>query len=341
LPRQAPARGLLCVLALLACSAAHAATVLEYRREGECATDFERIAIDGLHMRIDMRMDGVDMTSLIDDDEQVMHQVMHDSRTYMTMESDDDAVDFNSDVARSTLLNARNQARAATGLDNGQLIQRARDAQVAACPDMEGLGFGDPDYPEAASRCAETLAQVAAAQSPASRADAVAQARGRSPARRVPAESASATVRWSTTTLESETQVTEVAGHRCTIERIRRDTTVLREECLATIESLKLEPRAQRRLARLAKVGEGLGAGVVSLHPELQQEQRNGPPTISLRRTCYRDGRATGSAVLQVRTDVAVDPSRFELPAGYEPLRIELPSTQAPEEMRELLDGIR
>jgi hypothetical protein len=148
-------------------------------------------------------------------------------------------------------------------------------------------------------------------------------------------------VRWSTTTLDREADETEVEGRRCTVERIRRGATVLREDCLATTDSLLLEPRAQRRLARLDKVGEGLGAGVANLHPELQQEQRSGPPTISLRRTCYRNGHATGSAVLQVRTDVAVDPSRFELPAGYEPLRIELPSTQAPEEMRELLDGIR
>ena len=339
--RPARACTALCVLAVLACAAAHAATVLEYRHEGECATDFDRIAIDGLHMRIDMRVDGVAMTSLIDDDEQLMHQVMHDSRTYMTMESDDDAVDFNSDVARSTLLNARNQVHAVTGLDNGQLMERTRAAQVAACPETEGLGYGDPDYPEAASRCAETLAQAAAAHAPASRADAVAQARDRSPAWRAPEEPPVATPRWSTTTLDREASDTEVAGHRCTVERILRGTTVLREDCVATIESLSLEPRAQRRLARLAKVGEGLGAGVVSLHPELQQEQRSGPPTISLRRICHRGSHSTGSAVLQIRTEVAIDPGQFELPAGYAPLQVEMPSAEMPEDARELLDGLR
>ena len=69
-----------------------AATVLEYRHEGDCATDFDRMAIDGLRLRIDMSVDEFAMTTLVDDGEQLMHQVMHDSRTYMTMESDDDAV---------------------------------------------------------------------------------------------------------------------------------------------------------------------------------------------------------------------------------------------------------
>ena len=96
-----------------ACGAAQSATVLEYRHEGECATEFERMANDGLRLRIDMRVDGIEMTSLVDDEEQLMHQVMHDSRSYMTMESDDDAVDFNSDVARSTLLHARNECQRA------------------------------------------------------------------------------------------------------------------------------------------------------------------------------------------------------------------------------------
>ena len=113
------------------------------------------MTIDGLRLRTDMSADGFAMTTLVDVGEQLMHQVMHDSRTYMTMESDDDAVDFNSDVARSTLLHALRRVQAVTGLDHAQVMEQARAAQVAACPEMADLGYGDPDYPEAAARCAE------------------------------------------------------------------------------------------------------------------------------------------------------------------------------------------
>lgn len=333
--------GALLATLALACGTVHAATVLEYRHEGECATDFERMTIEGLRLRIDMRVEGIEMTSLVDDDEQLMHQVMHDSRTYMTMESDDDAVDFNSDVARSTLYHAQRQVQAVTGMANDEVIAQARAAQVAACPEMAALGFSDPDYAEAASRCAEKMAADAMADRP-SRAEAVARARGRAAAgARETGAAAAPPARWSTTQVEREPAEADVEGRRCTVERIRRGATVLREDCLAVIESLGLEPRAVRRLARLARVGEGLGAGVASVHPELEQERREGPPTISLRRTCYREGTAVGHATLDIRTGVAVDAAQFELPAGYAPLQVEASSTQTPEEALELLDGLR
>ena len=325
-----------------ACGAAQSATVLEYRHEGECATEFQRMAIDGLRLRIDMRVDGIEMTSLVDDEEQLMHQVMHDSRSYMTMESDDDAVDFNSDVARSTLLHARNEAYKVTGLDNDALIEQARAAQVAACPEMAQLGFGDPDYPEAAARCAERMAGDAAARAPSDRASAIARAQPRARAARAAASSPSAPkAAWSTTRLERDAAATQVDGRACTTERILRGTTVLREDCMAPIDALALEPRAQRRLARMAKVGSGLAAGVVELHPELQQQERDGPPAISLRRVCHRDGRVTGTSTLSLREGVAIDRAQFELPAGYEPLQVGAPVMESPDEALELLESMR
>lgn len=343
-PRRAATRIALVVSLAAAPAVAQAATVLEYRHEGDCATDFDRMAIDGLRLRIDMSVDEFAMTTLVDDGEQLMHQVMHDSRTYMTMESDDDAVDFNSDVARSTLFHARRQVQAVTGMDNDAIIAQARATEIAACPEMAGLGFGDPDYPEAASRCAEKMSAAAQSAGP-SRRDAVALAGGRAyagaGAGAAPARTHAAPTRWSTTTLDRDGAATLVEGRSCTLERIRRGPAVLREDCVAPVDNLALAPRAVRRLARLAKVGEGLGAGVADLHPEMREESRNGTPTLSLRRTCYRDGRAIGNAVLQIRTDVAVDAEQFELPAGYAPLHVEKPSTQTPDEALEMLGELR
>ncbi|RYD14714.1 MAG: hypothetical protein EOP90_12250 [Lysobacteraceae bacterium] len=332
----------LCAAIAATCGSAQAATVLEYRHEGECATEFERMAIDGLRLRIDMRVDGIEMTSLIDDEEQLMHQVMHDSRSYMTMESDDDAVDFNSDVARSTLLHARNEAYKVTGLDNDALIAQARAAQVAACPGMAQLAFGDPDYPEAAARCAERMAADAAAQAPADRESAIARAQLQArPTRANAPASPAPKPEWTTTRIEREAGATQVDGRACTTERVMRGTTVLREDCMAAIDALALEPRAQRRLARMAKVGAGLASGIVELHPELQQQEREGPPAISLRRVCHADGRVAGSSTLEIRERVAIDPAQFELPAGYEPLQIGAPSTESPDEALELLERMR
>jgi hypothetical protein len=342
LPAPLACRCAVAWLLAMTCGATHSATLLEYRHEGACSTDFERMAISGLHARIDMGFEDGAMSTLFDDGEQLMHQLMHDTHTYMTMESDDDAVDFNSDVARSTSLFAEHQTRAVTGMDNQQALARFRSAQVAACPEMASLGFGDPDYAEAATRCVEKMA-TATMPAAGDRKDIIAQRlrQGRqAPAAPTTGGADTAPATWSTTTIERDAVPGSVDGRACTTERIRRGATILREDCLADVNSLALEPRAVRRLQRIAKVGEGLGAGVASLHPEIQ-EHRPGPPTISLRRVCYRDGAVSGNAVLQIRADVQIDPALFELPAGYAPLQITPPSATSPAEALEALELLR
>lgn len=328
------------VLLLLSCPAG-AGTLLEYTHEGPCTTEFERMALSGLQARIDMDVDGSSMSTLFDDDEQLMHQLMHDTRSYMTLESDDDAVDFTSDVGRSVLLHADKQTQAITGSSSAQFLEAYREAQVAACPEMAALGMADPDYADAALRCAQKMASAAPVGGNREGAldQAVRRRGGRTAAsdgRGAPA-GADAAVKWSTTRTERATTTEAIDGRSCIRERILRENTVLREDCLATIESLALEPRAARRLARIAKVGAGLGAGIASLQPDAAVEPAR-PPSVSLERVCYRDGIARGRARLRIRADVAIDASTFRLPPDYTPLEIATPPDEvSPERLLEQL----
>jgi len=324
---------------LLACGAVEAGTILEYTHDGECATEFERMAISGLHARIDMQVEDMSMSTLFDDDEQLMYQLMHDTRSYMTLESDDDAVDFTSDVGRSVSLHAEKQAKAVAGMDNAQGMAAFRQAQVAACPEMAGIGFSDPDYADAARRCAAKRASTPPPGDADRRTFVGERLRQRDPRTAVPAANGGgAPVKWSTTTTERADAAETIDARPCIRERIVRGAVVLREDCMASLESLGLDARAIRRLKRIVAVGKGMGAGIASLHPETAAD-RAAPPAISLERVCYRDGAASGHARLRVRTDAALDAATFELPAGYAPMQMphpaDAPSAQALERLQE------
>lgn len=325
-------------IALFCGCGAHAATTLEYVRDGQCPTEFERMTIDGLHARIDLRVEDMSMSTLFDDGEQIMYQLLHDARTYMTMESDDDAVDLASDIGKSVSLYAEKRTQAATGLSGAQGMAAFRDAQVAACPEMAALGFADPDYAEAAQRCAEKMARAAPAADGDRRNTIAQQMRQREARPLAPAKAtAGAPVKWSTTTVE-RAGTGEIDGRACTHERIVRGDAVLREDCMAAIESLGLDARAQRRLKRIVTVGKGMSEGIASLHPQADPD-RDRPAAISLERTCYRGGVASGHARLRIRKDTRIDRATFELPGGYEPMQMVRPMENAsPAQALELLE---
>jgi hypothetical protein len=321
-------------LLLAACTPVGAATLLEYERQGDCATEFERMLIDGARARIDMRVDGTELSTLFDDGEQIMHQLMHDTRTYLTMESDDDAVDFTSDVVKSSTIHAQRQAEAVSGLDAGQAMAAFRSAQVAACPEMAALGLGDPDYADAAARCAGKMAEDARPVGDRKAAIAARTQRARVAAPSPPTDGATALQ--STVRIERTAMPQQVDGRACAPERTLRGQTPLREDCRADVTTLGLDARAVRRLQRIAKVGAGMGEGLASLHPELDTREA-GPPKVTLRRVCYRGGQESGKATLHIRNDAPADAALFELPPGYEPMQIAAPALTTPAQAMEAL----
>lgn len=313
---------------ILACSLpAQAATVLEYEVDGRCETDFTRMSFDGLFARVDTTLDEVSTSTIFDDGEQMMYLLLHDSREVMTMESDDDAIDFQGDVGRSASIYAGKQVEQVTGMDSTRMLAQAQATQIAMCPEMEGIGIADPDYAAAATRCAQTMATRMQADPQAQRElmdaygiDAGAGSRGR--ARTAPSPAAAPT--WRTTTLDRDGSQQVLDGITCGNETLRRGETVLRSQCLAEVDALPLEPPAKRRLARMQTIGRGMASGIASLHPEAVDDQ-DGPATVALVRHCHEGGRETGRATLRIRRDVTLEASIFEPPAGYAPMQMQLP----------------
>jgi len=306
----------------LATGGAHAATVLEYDVEGRCETDFTRMVFDGLHARIDSAAGGSAMTTLFDDGEQLMHMLMHDSRNVMTMESDDDAIDFQSDVGRSSMLYSSNQVEKLTGMDSNAMMAQAQQMMAQACPELAEIGFSDPDYAAAAERCSKTMGAQAGVADARMQKDMLRAMQGKGPApKRAPP---SQPARWSTTQTERGDATRVVAGLECTDERTLRGDTVLREQCVVALDALALDAAATRRLKRIMKVGQGMSAGISELHPEMNAD-RDAPPSAPLERTCYEGGERTGRATLRIARDAASDPSLFVVPTGYEPLQITPP----------------
>lgn len=320
---------------LPAATTVQAGTLLEYDVTGDCATEFTRMRFDGLYARIDQSMDGTAMSTIFDDSEQLAHLLMHDTRNVMTMESDDDAVDFQSDVGKSTLHFAENRVQALTGMDSNDLMAQARAAQAAACPELAEMGFADPDYPAAAERCAQTMqAQAQAALgSRADRVEAMARRRDGSGGTQAPsnAPQPEGGMRWRTVAVDRDGGEETIDGRSCQVETTRRGDTVLLEECVVEIDKLGLEASPMRRLKRIVAIGEGMSEGISQMHPELNDDS-DGPTTMPLRRTCYANGRQTGTATLRIVRDVAIPADVFDVPAGYTPYDMSMPDESVPDE---------
>ena len=317
------ARPVLLALALCA-PAAHAATVLRYDVEGACEADFSRMVFDGLQARVDNSAANGNVSTIFDDGEQLMTLLMHDSKQTMVMESDDDAVDFQGDVGRSSMLYSNNQMKKLTGMSQDDMMAQAQAALSAACPELAEIGFSDPDFAAAQARCTEKMGGKSALQmDPQFQKDLLASMQGK---RSKPRAAPSGPVRWNTTQVDRDGERKTIAGIDCTVETTRRGDTVLREQCVVPVEAVPLEAAAMRRLKRMMNIGEGMSAGIASVNPAMNPDAGK-PPVLPLERTCYEGGRRTGTATLRIERDASVDASEFAVPAGYEPLRLEMPGS--------------
>ena len=325
---RTPAFRLAALVLLLSSAPAGAATVLDYDVEGECGTDFDTMTFDGLQARVDATHGGESTSTIFDDEEQMMYFVMHGSRSFMTMESDDDAVDFQGDVGRSSMIYAEKQTEKVTGVDMQALMAQAMSSQIAACPELAEMGFNDPDYADAAAKCAEKMQKQYTAQSGPQQIEGAREmsrrmsgrdgARGGSGAAPVPE------MRWSTTETTRTGERAEIAGVACEREATRRGEALLQEQCVAPLEALPLEPSAKRRLDRMTKIGKGMSAGMMERMPGAAAAQPE-QPVVALQRTCWRDGRRTGSATLRIDSGAAVEASTFIVPREYKPIGMGAP----------------
>ena len=92
------------ILALLAGSAAaHADAVLEYSGgDAACHGEFTRLAVEGLSLRVDSPPPQQDMSFVYDAAEKAGVALDHRRKQFFEIEFDDDAIDFQGDVMKST-----------------------------------------------------------------------------------------------------------------------------------------------------------------------------------------------------------------------------------------------
>ena len=320
-------------LMLALAPAANAATVLEYDVEGRCQTDFSKMVFDGLQARIDNEMEGQSMSTVFDDSEQLVYLLMHNEKQVMTMESDDEAIDFQSDVGRSTMLYSSNQMEKLTGMSMADVMAQAQAAQASMCPELAGKGMSDPDYADAAAKCSQrsqgapnaSNAQMQEQLMAAMASQGAGGKRGKAGTRGLAGGMPAAEpARWSTTQVDRDGGTKSIAGFECTMETTRRGDEVLREQCVVPVESVGLDASAMRRLKRIVKVGEGMSAGISSLNPEANPEAGQ-PAKLVVERTCHEGGKRTGVATLRIDRAAQVAESLFAVPPGYQPLTLEMP----------------
>ena len=92
-----------CVPLMAASAAAHAGTLVAFAPDsGACPVEILGVKIDGGRFRIDTRSQELEGTLLYDHAERLMTSLMHDQRQYMQIEVDEDALDYQGDVATST-----------------------------------------------------------------------------------------------------------------------------------------------------------------------------------------------------------------------------------------------
>ncbi len=82
--------------------ATEAASIIRFAKTGECDSELDALKIDGNQFRADSRVDGQGTSLLYDGVERLMTTLMHDSRQFMQTEVDEDALDYQGDVADST-----------------------------------------------------------------------------------------------------------------------------------------------------------------------------------------------------------------------------------------------
>lgn len=81
---------------------AQAATRVTFESKGACPSEAESLTIDGSRFRSDTSVEGQGTSLLYDGAERLMITLMHDVRQYMQTEVDEDALDYQGDVADST-----------------------------------------------------------------------------------------------------------------------------------------------------------------------------------------------------------------------------------------------
>lgn len=280
---------------LLCTGIARADAVLEYAGgNAQCHADFERVAVQGLSLRIDSAPPAQDMSMVYDAAEKTGVALDHRRKQFFEIEFDDDAIDFQGDVMKST----------------SNMVDR-KSRQMQAPMPQGTMQAGANGMPQVDPKLIEQMMQQ--------------NMQHMTTEQRAQMEAAMKNMRssgyfgpQSEPVVEATGEQREVGGVACAIERVTHDAQLLREDCRTTLDALGLDAadlkRMQRAIARMQKY-----AGSIKDNLRLARGVRHDntdPQHLLVERRCFEQGSATGDVTLRVRHE-AVPADSFVTPPDY------------------------
>ena len=274
---------------LLSTTAVHADAVLEYSgSNAECHADFVRVAVQGLSMRIDSAPPAQDMSMVYDSSEKVGVALDHKRKQFFELEFDDDAIDFQSDVMKST----SNMVDRKTEQMQKQLPPAAMQ-NGAMQPGAAGMPQVDP------KRMEQMMQQNMQHMTKEHRAQ---------------METAMKNMRasgyfgpQSEPVIEATGEKREIGGLSCTLERVTQDGALVREDCRTTLDALGLDAADLKRLQRAIMRMQKYASAVTSNLRLVKSAKRDNvdPQHLLVERRCFEQGKASGDVTLHVRSESA------------------------------------
>lgn len=296
--------------AALSCASSlvHADVLLEYADAGNaCHGDFARVAMSGARMRVEPPPPGDDYAMVYDGAEKLAVTLDARNRSYVEIEMDADALDYQADVMSSTSTMIEKKLAAVTAMNRAS----ANDVSASSDPPMTAK--------------MQRLMEQSMRDMPKEQREQMQNALQGMQVQGMPAMARSEPQ------IETTSEGRTIGGIACSVQRVMLDGELQREECVAAFDALGLQPAELARLRKSMRNFEALTdsmsklriAGISKLPPNSAQ-----PTSIAIERRCYAQGRQTGSATLSVsRPTLAA--TLFEIPADYQ--RMDIDATGADE----------
>lgn len=255
---------------------------IAYTVEGSCRALADSVEISGSRMRIDMRLDGMSMSSLFDGEQDTVTSLMHDQKQFHETEVDEDAADYTADVMGSTMT----------------YVDKQMDAAMA----------------QMKKQCEQMKAQ--------SRGRSVVTACDNMPDMRSMMESTMGSANQPKPELRETSREENVAGATCRWTEVWQGEHKLREQCDAEIAALALPDSDRGSFARGIRVMTSYGDAMKPVVDRFGMGDKDPVPVppkgkFTLAGRCFDAG---DQPVGHFTADIAIgpiDPQRFQVPSDY------------------------
>ena len=302
-----------------ATSAAHADVVLEYGgASAACHGDFSRVAVQGLSLRVDSAPPGQDHSFVYDGAEKAGVALDHRRKQFFEMEFDDDAIDFQGDVMKSTSTMVDRKMQQVQAQASGHMAARCMPSPGHACP-PEGGAMAGPigaGMPQIDPKMMEQLMQQ--------------NMQGMSPEQRAKMQEAMKNLRASgyagigsaapsEPVIEATGEQREVNGIACTVERVTADGVLVREDCRASLDAIGIDAadlkRLQRAFARMQKFAASMRDNLHFVNAAAKHDRAD-PQHLLVARRCFEQGQPAGDVTLKLSRESPPE-EWFRTPPDY------------------------